>query len=411
MLSSVRNFLQSLRGPRRNVPVRAAAPERVVLVRTDRFGDHMIFGGFLEALREAWPRTRLTLVLPMEREHLYGQCPLIDQYVYFDSSATAQLKEERASLYRRIEATNPDYVINTQCMPSETAERIVRYSSARMRLGVTGHGPNIDAKRRERYDRFYTHLVDLGEVQPWRSEKLLYRDLLALLNLPYRDFLPRIWTSNDDVAFSEKIYSEAGFVPEQTLVYFCGSSQQMRTYPPLRQLMARLLREGPWTVLAVGSGEEHAYGEPPEENLRARWLNLCGRSTIRQSAELMRRCRIVLGVESGLAQAAAAVNAPHVILQSGTYFGRFLPISAMTSVAIHPLDCYFCAGHCLYREAYCMTQVHTDIFYRAVQDALAGPSSKSRIYLRGHPATAGQAVPDAFRPEWIDPERAEVIHV
>jgi len=251
----------------------------------------------------------------------------------------------------------------------------------------------------------------LGDFQPWRSEKLLYRDLLKLLRVPGRDFLPRIWTSAGDVAYAERIYVESGFNPEHTLIFFCGSSHKLRSYPPLRQLMTRLLHEGPWTVLAVGGKDEFEFGEPPAEDLRGRWRNLCGLSTIRQSAELMRKCRVVLGVESGLAQAAAAVGAPHVILQSGTYFGRFLPTSPRTSVAVQPLECYFCAERCIFDEAFCLSRISPEVFYRAVRDALAGPATRSRIYVPRNPEPMGDARPVPFRPEWIDPALVSVIEV
>jgi ADP-heptose:LPS heptosyltransferase len=408
---SLRTLLQSLRGPKHNSPVSPGAPERVTLIRSDRFGDHMIFGGFLEILREAWPRTHFTLVLPKERAPLYEECPLVNELVFFDARAVDGSRQARAELYERVRAARPDYLINSQCMPCETAERIIRYCPARVRLGITARGPMIDAKRRRRYDRFYTHLVDLGEFQPWRSEKLLYRDLLALLGIPFRNFVPRIWTSADDVAYAERIYAESGFVPEQTLVYFCGSSHKLRTYPPLKQLMERLLHEGPWTVLAVGGKDEFDFGEPSAEDLRAHWRNLCGLNTIRQSAELMRKCRLVLGVESGLAQAAAAVGAPHVILQSGTYFGRFLPTSPRTSVAIQPLECYFCAERCIFDEAYCLSRIPPEVFYYAVREALAGPAAKSRIYVAKNPGPVGEARPAPFRAEWIDSELVSVIEV
>jgi ADP-heptose:LPS heptosyltransferase len=335
----------------------------------------------------------------------------VDELIFFDTRVVDGSKSARAELYARVRAVRPDYLINSQCMPCETAERIVRYGAARVRLGVTTRGPLIDAKRRRRYDRYYTHLVDLGDFQPWRSEKLLYRDLLALLRIPFRDFQPRLWTSPDDVAYAERTYRDAGFDPGQTLVFFCGSSHPLRTYPPLRQLMTRLLREGPWKVLAIGGKDEFDFGEPPAEDLRARWRNLCGLATIRQSAELMRKCRLVLGVESGLAQAAAAVDAPHVILQSGTYFGRFLPISPRTSVAIQPLACYFCAERCRFDQAYCLSGISAEVFHRAVLEALAAPSPKARIYTSKNPGPLGEAMPAPLRPEWLDPALVSVIEV
>ena len=61
-----------------------------------------------------------------------------------------------------------------------------------------------------------------------------------------------------------------------------------------------------------------------------------------QSAALIKRCRLVIGAETGLAHLACAVGTPNVILLGGGHFGRFMPYAATTTVVCLPLECYGC---------------------------------------------------------------------
>ena len=415
MLPSFRNFLQSLFPFARQRPLPATPPRCVVLVRTDMFGDHVIFGGFIERVRRAWPRARLILVAPEVRRHLYEACPHLDEKIFFDWRATSESSAERSALFAQIRARRPDCIIQSQFSRSLIGDRIVRYCHARVRVGVTGPNPQVREKQRRKFDRYYTHLCRVPETQPARTESEIAQAVLEMLGISSAGYKPEVWTSPEDAAFAETTFGRSGFSPEQTLVVFSGSSSKLRSYPGLGQLVAALLREGPWNVITVGSQADRPYGEPPDESLGGRWLNLCGGCTIRESAELMRRCRLVLGVETGLAQVARAVGAPQVLLQGGAFFGRFLTPDARTSLVIQPLDCYFCLGHCKYDQAYCLTKISPSVFRRAVNDALAGTVSRGRLYLT--PASSNPDVGTVPEPKphwddrWIDPKQVEVVAV
>ena len=414
MLPSLRNFLQSLLPGTRERPLPAAPPRCVVLIRTDMFGDHVIFGGFIAKLREAWPEARLILVAPEVRRHLYEACPLLDEQIFFDWKSTSESSQARSELFRRINRTKPDYIIQSQFTRSIIGDRIVRYCHAPVRLGVTGHNPQIEEKQRRKFDPYYTHLLRIPDFQPTRTETQICRTLLEMLGISPANYRPKVWTSPADVAFAEKTFSQSGFAPERTLILFSGSSSKLRAYPRLNQLIVDLLHDGPWSVITVGGKADFPNGEPPDEALRPRWLNLCGLCTIRESAELMRRCRLVLGVETGLAQVALAVGAPQVLLQGGAFFGRFLTSDALTSLVIQPLDCYFCQGECKFDQAYCLSDIPPQVFRRAVDDALKGTDRRARVYFAERPTTTpSTSLPrPAFHwdPSWVDPS-VEVIRL
>lgn len=415
MLPPLQNFLESLLPSDQSRPLPSGAPDCAVLLRMDMFGDQVIFGGFLEKMRQAWPKTRLVLVAPEVRRHLYEHCPLLNDTIFFDWKTTTNSSKLRGELYARINAIRPDYIISSQFTRCSMTDRIMRYCPASVRLGITGHNPQVSPKQRERFDRYFTHLLTIPDFQPSRTETRICQQVLDLLSIPSAGCQPRVWTSPDDVAYADKIFRESGFAPDRTLIFFSGSTSKLRAYPPLKNLVADLVREGPWSIIVIGSQADFPHGEPPDEDLRPRWLNLCGLNTIRESAELMRRSQLVLGVETGLAQVACAVDAPHVLLVSGAYFGRFLPASAKSSIVIQPLNCYFCLGECPYKEAYCLTQIPPAVFRRAVDDALAGPSDRARVYLAENPAdfpegTAPRPEPH-WQDDWIDERAVELIRV
>jgi ADP-heptose:LPS heptosyltransferase len=414
MLPSFRNFLQSMVPHTRERPLPAPPPGCVVLIRTDMFGDHVIFGGFIEKLRQAWPKTRLVLVAPEVRRHLYETCPLLDEQIFFDWREASDSPRARADLFRRINRTRPDYIIHSQYTRSMIGDRIVRYCHAPVRLGVTGHNPQVGEKQRRKFDPYYTHLLRIPDFQPTRTETQICQALLERMGISGADYRPAVWTSPADVAFAEKTFLESGFAPGKTLILFSGSSSKLRAYPRLNELIVDLLQDGPWSVITVGGKADQANGEPPGESLRARWLNLCGLCTIRESAELMRRCRLVLGVETGLAQVAVAVGAPQVLLQGGAFFGRFLTSDALTSLVIEPLDCYFCQADCKYDQAYCLSEIPPRVFRRAVDDALKATERRGRIYFaetRPESFTGSSARPKfRWEDKWVDPA-IEVVRV
>jgi len=411
MLPSVRNLVESYLPGSKEKPIPRQAPACAVVLRTDMIGDHIIFGGFIERLREAWPKTRLVLVIPEARRNLYEHCPCFDQLITYDYRLPGNPRTQREKIYRQIRDLRPDWIINPMYIRSRISDRIVRYCYAPVRIGWANRSQFVLDRSFQRFDRYYTHLLSPAEIKPWTSEKTLQQIMLTKMGIFPNDCEPQVWTSPEDEIFADHIYSQHHLSPEKTIVYFSRASTLERSYPKLKNILASLLNNSSYSLIALGASSEYETNHAPREDLSPRWLNLCGRTTMAQSAEIMRRCRLVVGVDTGPMHVARAVKAPHVVLLGGMHFGRFFPnATSLCSVVIHPLNCYFC-DECRYEQCYCISDISGTVIRSAIDDALHVPGKAPRVYLsRAIEKSSILAGPVyAWEPEWVRAIGAEVI--
>jgi ADP-heptose:LPS heptosyltransferase len=84
-------------------------------------------------------------------------------------------------------------------------------------------------------------------------------------------------------------------------------------------------------------------------------LNLAGKTTLIDLAELIRAAKLLIGNESGAVHLAAAVGTPSVSIVGGGHYGRFIPYDIAADdecvapiPVIHRMECYGCNWKCIF---------------------------------------------------------------
>lgn len=115
-------------------------------------------------------------------------------------------------------------------------------------------------------------------------------------------------------------------LPEKFIVIHTRSNETSRDWLPerWRALVARLLAEWQGTIVEVGISSGMPWDSELKASTRAR--NLRGKLSILETAEVIRRAQLFIGVDSGPAHLANALNVPGVILL-GSYraFDQYTP--------------------------------------------------------------------------------------
>jgi ADP-heptose:LPS heptosyltransferase len=218
----------------------------------------------------------------------------VDRIITYDYGRPGGPKAQREEVYRQVRAERPDWIINPMSLRSPISERIVRYCHARVRVGLAERPRPGHRRPRARFDRYYSHLVYDPAFTPWTSEISLQKALFRAMGLEPGDGRPRIWTAPEDAAFAEAFYRERNLQPGRTLVYFSTASSPLRSYPRLKSILADMLQGNSWSAIALGGEREYEANHPPSPALAARWINLCGQTTMAKRAKRWWRIRSIV---------------------------------------------------------------------------------------------------------------------
>ncbi len=162
------------------------------------------------------------------------------------------------------------------------------------------------------------------------------------------------------------------------------------------EVLSEFCKENRLKVVALGSDRECDCNQGNLDTIGVETINLSGRTTIRQSAAILRRCRLAVGAETGLAHISCAVGTPNIILLGGGHFGRFMPYSELTSVVCLPLDCFGCDWKCGYKRPHCVKDIAPQVFAEAVWQTFQRPSERIRVFVQA----ASLWNPESGQPKW-----------
>jgi len=249
-------------------------------------------------------------------------------------------KHHRQEVLGRLRALKPVLSLNSVYSREPLTDVLAIECDAGERIGMEGNLVNITAQLREKHNQFYTML--LRSDGEWKLELERHRDFLRGIGIEAPTLKPTVWTSDEDEMFAGSFFEENKLEPERTIALFAGAQRQVRLYEKYGQALSQLCKDNHFQVIAIGNKQEWDINQNNLDAIGVRTVNLSGKLTLRQSAAILKRCRLAVGAETGLAHVACAVGTHNVILLGGGHFGRFMPYSPLTSVISLPLECFGC---------------------------------------------------------------------
>ncbi|MDR2105118.1 MAG: hypothetical protein LBP51_05105 [Deferribacteraceae bacterium] len=141
-------------------------------------------------------------------------------------------------------------------------------------------------------------------------------------------------------------------LPERYIVYLSDVGDMRRSYP--RDILLPVLAEiAPLPVIVLASKEYEYNGSS--------FINLTGKTSLKEAIAIVLNARMVIGNESGLSHIAHLADIPTALFLGGGHWGRFLPLSLSNPLIItRKLDCFCCGWKCKYDD-YHFRCINSDI--------------------------------------------------
>ena len=385
-------------------------------VRTDSIGDAVLASSMLSSIRNTFSNAKITVVCREHIAELYESCPHVETVLTFEEKRILSDPTYASEILQSVRNLRVDCTFNTVYSRDIICDRMVAASGAGLRVGMHGNLCNISEELRAQHNQWYTHL--LSSPGQRKSELERHIDFLHGIGCDVDELKPHIWLTPEDEAFADEWFEQHGLHPQETIALFAGVQSPERIYTHYGEAIAGICKENGFSVVALGAGSDrelNRHNLSDIENAGVRVFDLSGKLTLRQSAAIIKRCRLAVGAETGLAHIAATVGTRHVIVIGGGQFGRFMPYSPLTSLVCLPLECYGCGWKCAYRQSqiYCIASISPAVIERAVRQTLLTSSSTPRLFVQEQSLWNPQPGEPRWKPfdEMLDIESVEVIPV
>ncbi len=362
-------FLFDLIGTVVTVPIRlfkAHRPkdiENILVIRLDHIGDLLFATPVFRAIKEAYPKVRLDVLISRHNKDIIKNNPFVDEIMTYDAP---WFKRKNGRLIKLREFIRLAKVLRREKYDIGIDLRgdlrhIILMSLAGIKYkigyGITGGGFFLDKE--------VSYYPQVHEVEH-NSDLLKAIDIKSM----YKEsefFIPDEYKN-----FAEEFYAKNGLRTEDFLVCIHpGAGYHSKRWLPKKwaQLIDRLTEEFKAKVVIIGTKEDKTSLGNIKETIRSKVIDAIGKTSLGELAALLKRANLFIGTDSGPSHVASAVNTPSIILYSGTNDAKqWAPLGKKIIIIQKDIPCKGC-GRLKCANNICMDLITVDEVMEAVRHA------------------------------------------
>lgn len=364
------------------------------ILRPDNLGDFILFCGTLRHIRNRFPNAKITLCTKNYVYNLIEHCPYIDRWVSWDDMV--EPLSSKIPWFRgrwRLEALKKWLKMNRVAKLTHRADLLLvpvrspiqdmhlfsKSSPSKWKYGIEGDYNGITPEVDQHYNSEYTARLQLDESQRMDHELKVHQKFLEFIGIRVNpdELWPEVWTQKDDVEWAQKsIKKSNGDIHLAIGPGVTSISDKFYDAENYRKAISAL-GEVKLSISIFGSSSEKSQCDQVLKVLKSCTQvvsieNFAGKSTVRQLAEALKKCDLLLANETGSLHLATALRIPTVGIVGGGHFGRFYPWGDpnINLTANHPMDCYYCNWNCIYPSIKCIHEIAPELITKQLQSLI-----------------------------------------
>jgi len=307
--------------------------KNILVVRTDRIGDVVVTIPALRALKKAFPRARLTvLVAPATRELLEGN-PVVDEVIVYNRKGTCWGTAGFLRMVGQLRQRRFDLAINYHT--KRRTNLLCFFSRIPRRVGYCN----------EKWGIVLTDRVPDDRPQGKKHEAQYCLDLLRPLGVEastLETFMP-VDKKHEDWARALCRHLSLDLM-RPIIAIHPGASCSTKKWPArfFTQVVNQLQEKYHAQVILVGAADSRPEAQTILNEAHGRVFDLTGQTSLGQFVSLMRRCTMLISNDSGPVHLADAVGIGVVAIftrnQPGINPERWRPLGPRATYVAPPVD-------------------------------------------------------------------------
>lgn len=331
--------------------------KRILVTQTGGWiGDMILLTPALRALRHAYEEAHITMLVRPLVVQLMTDNPYVDELMIYDKRGEDKGILKLLSLSRRLRELQFDLavVLHPNSLRSALIPCLARIPE---RIGTRISGRGI----------FLTNSVsdrdDIHEVER-------YLRVLELIGISNPEPKLEFWHKMEDRLTVERILAEYGIYDSDIVVGVNpGTTWETKRWPLERfaEVINAILRKFNARVVLTGSPAEKPLGDRLKELTSKEFVNLIGKTDLRQLGALIERMSLYLTCDSGPMHIAAAVNTPTIALFGPTSPVRHSPYGDGHVVIQKQIECNPCYERTCHRNYECMKAIEVKEVWQHIE--------------------------------------------
>lgn len=379
-----------LAGRRPKKPIKKAlTAKNILVIQLADMGDVVLSTAFLRELRRHWPRSWIGLVVQPSMVALVEKCPDVDEVIPFRwrlfqdwgnafSGHWRWWLQTSILTARKLWRHNIDLAVSLRWnndAPQAAALTLMFTSGAPVRVAFRDIPRDRIPCRVTDINRLITH----GPVRSYlKHEVELQMEILSSLGATASEPQIQIFTGPEDERYAREVLGRTGFSAGSPIIALApGAAWAFRRWPSERFIaLGRWLQEAyEANVIILAARSELDLARRIEQGLHPnRTVSLAGKTTIRQMAAVLRRCRLFIGNDSGPMHVAAGVGIPVIGFYGPGEYERFKPWGVDCETIRLGLPCSPCSQDCVFNDPRCIRGISLDRAEEAASRMLGKPS-------------------------------------
>jgi len=357
--------------------------KKILVVRVDEIGDVVMTSPFLRELRQLIPQAHITLVVKPAVYNLVELCPYVNKILTYDWQIPDPRTRNLRLHWRALKLFWKYYCrdrFDLAILPRWDADRhyatfATYFSGAPWRIGYAENVNPLKKRLNGTYDLLLTHTLNENQLKHEVEHNL---DVIRFLGGEVWDDRLELWLEPEDQKFADRFLIDNNIGKDDLVISFAPATSHPRkqwSVERFKELGIWLKHEYDAKFLVIGGKGEESLGEELKSALGSCAMNAVGKTTLRQTAALLKRSQVLISNDTGPLHIAAALGIPTVAIfshpEGGSDFScnspvRFGPWKSHCNIVQPRNPRPPCVKECAAEEPHCILEVTVDEVKKAL---------------------------------------------
>jgi lipopolysaccharide heptosyltransferase II len=279
--------------------------ERILVIRTDRIGDVVLSTPVLEAIKQRFPQSHITMTLSSYTAEVVRNNPHLDDVIIEDHENRHRGMGDFFMMVKEIRKRRFD--VGILLRPTLRLALMLFLGGIKYRIG-TGY---------RFYQIFFNKKIYEHRKINLKHEVEYNLNLLKPLGIAQQGIIPKLYLLPEERKFVQQIMAEFKITPDDVVVgIHPGSGDSSLNLPPKRfaQVADKLVEEINAKIVFTGTEKEKGLVDFIKNNMTHGAVDLTGRTNLRQLASVLAGCDVVISNSTGPMHLAVSVGTPTVAI-------------------------------------------------------------------------------------------------